>query len=185
MSATTEALLVTASLLGMSLVSAYITLVLMRGSAQVVHKGVRLGGATGMFVVTFVMLSQFLPDIRDGLVSEVQAATQMIDLTEKYNNTKPVLLALSPTAQATTAIDLARLSYNEYVVNNDLGIAIARPTVPSWEAGIFDEGIESIDLTQLPMFALALEGMKSLSAYAVVENKVFGVRSVKAYDLVD
>ena len=73
MSATTEALLVTASLLGMSLVSAYVTLVLMRGSAQVAHKGVRLGGATGMFVVTFVLLSQFMPEIRDGLVSEAQA----------------------------------------------------------------------------------------------------------------
>lgn len=181
---TNESLVVLSILLILSLVTAFVTLRLLEGSAYFQHRGVRLGGSAAMFAVTFMLLNQFLPDIRDGIIRESQAAPQSIAINDKNSGGSEFLFALSPTDQITTLTDLRRLSRNDFVVDEEIEIAVARPRDGSWQTGVFEEGVETIDLSQIPLLQLSLSAMKTISGVSNGDFKVFGVRSAKTVEIV-
>lgn len=178
MSATTQAVLTSAVLVGISLVAAAIVLKVLQGTAVIRRRDVQLGGAAAMFVLTFVLLNKFLPNIRDGLINEAQAAAQNIRPSGPDRGQEPVVFAISPDTQATTVIDLRRLPRSAYVLEDELQIAVSRPPDATWEVGRFSGGIPSIDLGQIPFFKLAFNTVARMSGSAAAgEPKIFGVRS--------
>jgi hypothetical protein len=90
---------------------------------------------------------------------------------------------LRPDAQITTLLDLKRLSHDRFVVDEELEIAIQRPDSQVWRVGRFEQGMAPIDLSQLPMFQMALQMINAIQPFERDGRQVFGVQSSKSHSI--
>lgn len=113
----------------------------------------QLGGAAAMFVVMFVLLNKYLPDIRLGLVGD--AVAQPVTTNLARGASQIVEVAISPATQLLTKDELGRLDRNEYDIHEDLGIAVPRSKGNEWLAGE-QQHLSTINLADVPAIGASL-----------------------------
>jgi hypothetical protein len=176
---TAEAVVVLSANSILSLIVAWITLRILRGSAQVKQKGVRLGGAAAMFVVTFFLLNRSLPDIRNGIFSESLAAqSQNLTTTNEKGTTSSLELYVSPDQQVVSERDLKSLDRNKYAIDEGLGVAVLKSENPAWIVGQVAK-IERPEIEDVPAVAFSLGAAKAMSGMETKlgDNPFFAIQT--------
>jgi len=156
---TLEAAAVLSSLFMLALLGAYIVFKFLKTTARIERKGIQLGGAGAMFVVMFILLNHYLPDIREGLVEEAHAAAQPIARPTAQGTEEIAKVVLSPATQVVPSSDLRRLDRNLYDIDESLGVAIPRPSSSRWEQGPFNE-LQVVGVGDIPFFGTSMQAFQ-------------------------
>ncbi len=175
MSPTIEATIVQAIQVLISLVTAYVLLRLLRGTALINRKGLQLGGSVAVFVVVLVLLNRYLPEIQKGISSEA-AAAQEVQVTKSREEAVTVSVSISPAAQLVTRRDLDSLDRNQFVVDETLEIAITREPGAMWETKTFPS-IDTVSVFDIPAMGIGTNAMRPIMFSEKDKPIVFGSRT--------
>src|SRR5215469_6203116 len=172
MSATYEATFVQVIQILIALISAYVLLRVLKGSALIRRKGVQLGGSAAIFVIILFVLNRYLPDIQQRILSE-QAAAQPVLISKPNEAASTVKVSISPATQLVTKRDLESLDKNQFEVNTDLNIAVLRQSSIDWETNVFDS-VNTISSRDVPVFAISHQIFEPF--FGSAKPTIFGVR---------
>jgi len=174
MSPTLQATLIEALQVLISLLCAYLLLTVLKGTAVIKRKGVQLGGSAAVFVTVLVLLNRYLPAIQHGLIVEAAAAQPVV--VGQHEQQQIIKISVSPAAQIVTKRELDALDRNQFIIDEQLGVAIAKPPGAGWESGRFSS-IETVALTDVPTIGFGSGMMQGMfGATDAVSKFIFGVR---------
>lgn len=167
----------------LSIGGAWIVLVYLKGTANIRHKGAQFGGAAAMFVAMFLLLNKYVPELRDALIKEARAGTQQVTATDLTGKPKIVEISISPERQKITKCDLLELDRNKYFIDEELEVAVQRPTNSKWTAGRLDS-FDRVSVVDIPLLGMGIAGMSNLLPLKTARRPIFGVRDESARELV-
>lgn len=131
----------------LALFGAWVVFRFLKTTVRIEQKGLQLTGAGAMFILMFVLLNRYLPQIRDGLFEESRAA-QPIEKISAGSAEEIATVTLSPAVHLLTRSELDHLDRNQYIIDEALGVALPRVRSTHWEEGHFQKlpliGIEDI-----------------------------------------
>jgi hypothetical protein len=179
MSITLEATAIIVLFFVLSLIGAYVVLQVLKGTAIIKRKDLQLGGSAAMFVVMFVLLNHYFPEIH-GLSASAAQAAQPVVTKDKEGQSLVYEVSVSPASQFVDQRELDALDRNRFVIDENLGIAIRKPTGDQWEVGEF-EGFEIISITDIPAIELSVSTAAGL--FPQISPTVFGVRDKKGHEI--
>jgi len=110
----------------LSLVAAFLCFKFLESTAQINQKGIKLGGAAAMFVVTLYILSHQIIDL-----TKVAHASVPVVVSSESNATEELNI-LSPEEQMTTSVDISRMDKNSFHVDDELQVSIPNPPNRNW-----------------------------------------------------
>jgi hypothetical protein len=139
---------------------------------------IRVGGAAAIFFASFMLLNQFLPDIRSEFVKDV--VTQLVTVETSAGRERTVEVALSPATQFITKNELHSLDRNKYDVHENLGLAMPRLSGENWDVGQINE-INIIGLADLPFMQAGLEITQTF--FDMNKPPIFGLQQRKPKSL--
>ena len=158
----------------------------LKSTAIVRTKKMQLGGGAALTFVLFAMLWRASVDIQDNIV---QAALELPDdkleqpvqYTWDRGRTEVVTtIKLSPATQLISEQELKGLDRNLFDINEELGIAIGRPTNLKWEVGTFDQ-VDTLGMLDIPGVA---SGLGILPTKSWIKPIIFGVRSKEIHHVI-
>jgi len=181
MDATLEAVAIQIAFFLLSILGAWIVLIILKGTASIKSRGAQFGGAAAMFVAMFVLLNRYVPDMRDGILSEARAAQTLTVSTPSGGNTpQQSEVWLSPTQQRMSSRELKQLDKNKYVVEPSLGIALLQPPNEGWVTGAVEK-VDSISLVDVPMVGMGVGMFKSMLGEGLINHPVFALKEKKIH----
>jgi hypothetical protein len=177
MDATLEAVLIQLAFFIVSIIGAWIVLGLLKGTAQVKQKGAQFGGAAAMFVAMFFLLNRYVPQIRDGIISEARAAQSQSVITKNSSGSQDSLdVYLSPDKQIVTERDLKALDKNTFAIDDKLQIAVVRPNTASWSVGEVPT-VERLSFLDQPIMGFSIATMRGSAGITEARGTVFAISS--------
>jgi hypothetical protein len=183
MDATLEAVAIQIGFFLLSILGAWIVLRILKGTASIKNKGAQFGGAAAMFVAMFILLNRYVPEMRDGILSEARAGQTLTVSTPSGGSTpQQVEVSLSPAQQRISSRELNQLDKNKYVVESALGIALLQPPNDGWTTGIV-ESVDSVSLVDVPMVAMGVGMFKSMLGEDLISHPIFALKEKKYHTL--
>ena len=133
-----------------------------------------------MFVAMFVLLNRYVPDVRDGIL--VEAATVQKISGQKDGSAERVDVNISPVAQRVSRVELNRLDKNQYVINQELGVALPQPPDDNWSIATVDS-IETVSVYNIPALQITNEPFKAVFE-EIKANPILALQEKKGHTLV-
>ena len=180
--ATLEAVAIQVLFFVLSIIGAWIVLKVLEGTASIKNKGAQFGGAAAMFVAMFVLLNQYVPGMREGIVKEAAAQELVVSKSPGGGEPERLAVSISPVQQKITARELKQLDKNKYFIDEKLGVAMLQPPNDGWVAGVVDS-VDTVSVVDIPMVAMGMGLFKTMLGEGLVSHPVVALRERKVHTL--